>query len=192
MSDMQDSPHPVETGHPPALCRRAVTLALLLGAAGAWGAPPEGKGGPPKEHGGKVGGRPEKAERRGEVGERGNKGTKAVDSRHDRPHEARAPSGGSRGAETLVTAGISVGDARRIAIDVGIRPGTYDPLPPGIRKNLARGKPLPPGIAKKVAPPAMVAHLPVHPGYEWRIVGSDLVLVAVATLIIADVLFDVF
>ncbi|OZI46119.1 hypothetical protein CEK29_04275 [Bordetella genomosp. 5] len=65
-------------------------------------------------------------------------------------------------------------------------------LPPGIQKNLARGKPLPPGIAKKMVPGGMLAHLPVYPGYEWRIAGSDLILVAIAGGIIADVLFDVF
>jgi hypothetical protein len=38
----------------------------------------------------------------------------------------------------------------------------------------------------------MLAHLPRYPGYEWRVYGSDLVLVAVATAVIADVLLDVF
>lgn len=64
--------------------------------------------------------------------------------------------------------------------------------PPGIRKNLARGKPLPPGIAKKMVPGPMLARLPAYPGYEWRIAGSDLVLVAIATAVVADVLLNVF
>jgi Ni/Co efflux regulator RcnB len=38
----------------------------------------------------------------------------------------------------------------------------------------------------------MLARLPRYDGYEWRIYGSDLVLVATATAVIADVLFDVF
>jgi len=37
-----------------------------------------------------------------------------------------------------------------------------------------------------------LAALPQHQGYEWQICGQDLVLVAVATAVIADVLFDVF
>ncbi len=98
--------------------------------------------------------------------------------------------GGDDGAAVLVTAGITVLQARDIAM--GQHLTGYKPLPPGIRKNLARGKPLPPGIAKKMAPSGMLYHLPVHPGYEWRIMGRDLVLVAIATAVIADILSDVF
>jgi hypothetical protein len=85
---------------------------------------------------------------------------------------------------------ISFDQARRIAMDAGAH--GYKPLPPGIRKNLARGKPLPPGIAKKYAPAPMIARLPAHPGHEWRVVGTDLVLVAIATAVVVDILIDVF
>lgn len=64
-------------------------------------------------------------------------------------------------------------------------------LPPGIRRNLARGKPLPPGIAKKVAPPALVSKLSLPAGYEIIEVGLDVFLVETATAIIHDVLMDV-
>lgn len=95
---------------------------------------------------------------------------------------------GSSGA--TVSLGITFDQARRIAVDVGA--SGYKPLPPGIRKNLARGKALPPGIAKNYAPSAMTSRLPVHAGHEWRVVGTDLVLVAIATAIVVDVLSDVF
>lgn len=95
-------------------------------------------------------------------------------------------------AAALVTAGITAALAHRYALDAGLRTGTYKPLPPGIRKNLARGKPLPPGIAKKAPPSAMLGRLPRHPGYEWQMAGTDLVLVQVGTAIVADVLKDVF
>ena len=85
---------------------------------------------------------------------------------------------------------ITFEQARRYAVDHGAQ--GYQPLPPGIRKNLARGKPLPPGIAKKYAPAPMVSRLPVHPGHEWRVVGTDLVLVAIATAVVVDILIDVF
>ena len=62
------------------------------------------------------------------------------------------------------------------------------PLPPGIQKNLARGKPLPPGIAKRYLPGDLLAQLPPRPGYEWRIVGADVLLIAAATQIIVGVL----
>lgn len=90
----------------------------------------------------------------------------------------------------LVAAGITAIAARDIAINTGI--SGYKPLPPGIAKNLARGKPLPPGIAKQYVPGPMLARLPQHPGYEWRVVGADLVLVGIQTAIVADVLMGVF
>lgn len=91
---------------------------------------------------------------------------------------------------TLSTAGITVSTARSYAVQAGAT--GYGSLPPGIRKNLARGKPLPPGIAKKMVPGPMLARLPVHPGYEWRVAGNDLILVAIATAVVADVLAGVF
>lgn len=99
----------------------------------------------------------------------------------------KSAQGGDAG---LVSISLSSGDARRIAIRHNVT--GYQHLPPGIRKNLARGKPIPPGIAKKAVPSAVLAELPAYEGYEWRIYGSDLVLVTIATAVIADVLLDVF
>ncbi|WP_447789355.1 MULTISPECIES: anti-virulence regulator CigR family protein [Pseudomonas] len=64
-------------------------------------------------------------------------------------------------------------------------------LPPGIQKNLARGKPLPPGIAKKLDG-RLLGRLPHYDGYEWRQAGTDLILVAIATGIIYEVLNGAF
>ncbi|KPJ81211.1 MAG: hypothetical protein AMS19_08560 [Gemmatimonas sp. SG8_23] len=69
--------------------------------------------------------------------------------------------------------------------------GTAQPLPPGIRKRLERGKPLPPGIAKKMVPQDLHAMLRVPPGYEIVEVGLDVLLVEVATAVVHDVLMDV-
>ena len=66
------------------------------------------------------------------------------------------------------------------------------PLPPGIRKNMARGKPMPPGIAKTRLPDPFIGALPRHPGYEWQQAGADLVLVASGSLVISDILEGVF
>jgi Ni/Co efflux regulator RcnB len=93
-------------------------------------------------------------------------------------------------AHMTASAGISLTDARAIAQRYQMIGQTA--LPPGIRKNLAKGKPLPPGIAKKSAPAAMIAELPQHQGYEWQVVGTDLILISIATAVIADVLVDVF
>lgn len=64
-------------------------------------------------------------------------------------------------------------------------------LPPGIAKNLARGKPLPPGIAKRGVPNALSGQLKIPSGYELQTVGTDVVLIQAGTQIIADVLKDV-
>jgi len=65
-------------------------------------------------------------------------------------------------------------------------------LPPGIAKNLQRGKSLPPGIAKRALPSALVSSLPpVRHGYERIIVDGKILLVEVATQVVHDILTDV-
>ena len=71
---------------------------------------------------------------------------------------------------------IGIDAARRLAVD----------------NSLVGQKPLPPGIAKRSLPAPFLNELPRYPGHEWHMAGSDLVLVAVASGIIADVLLDVF
>jgi Nickel/cobalt transporter regulator len=64
------------------------------------------------------------------------------------------------------------------------------PLPPGIAKKVARGGALPPGIAKRYLPNDLIVQLPPRPGYEWVVVGTDVLLVAAATGLIVDILID--
>ena len=65
-------------------------------------------------------------------------------------------------------------------------------LPPGIAKNLKRGKPLPPGIAKRTLPYDLQRQLPSPPnGYERIIVGGKLLLVELGTQIVHDILMDI-
>lgn len=65
-------------------------------------------------------------------------------------------------------------------------------LPPGIAKNLDRGKPLPPGIAKQHLPDGLLRLLPAVPrGHERVIVDGKILLVEVATQVIRDVLTDI-
>jgi hypothetical protein len=65
-------------------------------------------------------------------------------------------------------------------------------LPPGIAKNLQRGKPLPPGIAKQTLPSGLIDLLPPPPrGYERVILSGKVLLVEVMTQVIYDVLEDV-
>ena len=65
-------------------------------------------------------------------------------------------------------------------------------LPPGIAKNLERGKPLPPGIAKQVLPTGLIGLLPPPPqGFERIELAGKILLVEIATQVIHDVLEDV-
>ncbi len=70
--------------------------------------------------------------------------------------------------------------------------GHQKSLPPGIRKNLARGKPLPPGIAKQTLPYELRQALPpVRDGHERIIVDGKILLVEIATQVVRDILTDV-
>ena len=65
------------------------------------------------------------------------------------------------------------------------------PLPPGIAKNVARGKPLPPGIAKRALPGGLLAIGPkVDRDVSFAIVGD--VVVATRSGVVIDVLAGVF
>lgn len=64
-------------------------------------------------------------------------------------------------------------------------------LPPGIARNLGRGKPLPPGIAKQQLPAELSQSLPPVPnGYERAVIDGKILLIETATQIIADILTD--
>ena len=57
------------------------------------------------------------------------------------------------------------------------RAGKPADLPPGIAKNLERGKALPPGIQRSRVPDDLAARLPKRQGEEWAMVGNRLVSV---------------
>lgn len=155
---------------------RLCLMLLALGAAQVGATPGQGQGQDKAQH---------------KTAKHAEKAQKAADKEHKFQQSKPSLQQSQGGLQlTLSSAGISVIDARQLVRQYQVSGGRQ--LPPGIRKQLARGKPLPPGIAKKVSQPELLAHLPRHEGYEWQICGSDLVLVAVATAVIADVLFDVF
>lgn len=201
--------------------RRTVLIAsLIAGSAlvfGAHAAPPEGKGqgsnagGPDKGGNGKSNkdnsnkgnsnkGNSNKGNSDVQGSGKGDQSASAGRSGYDSSgrnyeyfddrRDARGRPRGSDAGAGLVYAGITAALAHGYAVDYGL--AGYSSLPPGIRKNLARGKPLPPGIAKKAVPGPLLARLPRYPGYEWRVAGSDLILIAVASAVVADILYDVF
>lgn len=118
----------------------------------------------------------------------GNSGNHGNNGNHG--NKGNKDKGGYRNDDNLVSVSLSRDRARSLAHNYGLT--GYSSLPPGIAKNLARGKPLPPGIAKKGVPYSMLRELPQYPGYEWRIAGDDLVLVALSTAIVASVINGVF
>ncbi|WP_448090477.1 anti-virulence regulator CigR family protein [Pseudomonas azerbaijanoccidentalis] len=143
------------------------SVALVCGSMTAMADPGNGKG----QGNGK--GNSQNVQDHGNQGGQGNKGKKSGGSDWDN--------------------GPSINRSSVIGIVDGYRdywsPGPA--LPPGIQKNLARGKPLPPGIAKKLDG-RLAGRLPHYDGYEWQQVGTDLILVALATGLIYEILDGAF
>jgi hypothetical protein len=107
--------------------------------------------------------------------------------------QAQGKSGKGKTAEVKaqVVAGFSISE-RQIIVEF-FREHHYEAqaLPPGIAKNLARGKPLPPGIAKKQIPAKLHARLPSRSGVEITIFGDRIVLLEASGLVV-DVLTGIF
>lgn len=107
-------------------------------------------------------------------------------------HDKHDKHGGGDADVTVDLRGPSI-DIGRVRVILGDNRDLIGPaqsLPPGIRKNLARGKPLPPGIAKRFDN-RLLGKLPHYDGYEWRQVGTDVVLVALASGLIYEILDNV-
>lgn len=126
----------------------------------------------------------------GNKGNQGNQGNKDHKGNSGDKKNVSSDKRKNYGKPDHVDSDISFATARHLAVNYGLT--GYDALPPGIAKNLARGKPLPPGIAKKVVPASMLGELPYYPGYEWRIVGDDLVLIALSTAVVTAIINGVF
>ncbi|MHC4393710.1 MAG: anti-virulence regulator CigR family protein [Planctomycetota bacterium] len=92
--------------------------------------------------------------------------------------------------KAVASAGVTAAVARRFARDKKVKKNKD--VPPDVRKNLKEGKPLPKGLEAREVPAALRNELTVHEGYEWRIAGSDLILVSKDDQVVADVLEDVF
>ncbi|EOI7706956.1 anti-virulence regulator CigR family protein [Providencia vermicola] len=90
----------------------------------------------------------------------------------------------------VLSVNLNVASIRPIAIDYGIT--GYSRLPPKMARQIIVGQPLPAGIGRHHLPRGFVSQLPVYEGYEWRISGRDLLLVAVSTAVVVKVIQDVF
>lgn len=123
----------------------------------------------------------------GGQGNHGNSGSHGDNGNHSANNQHKST---KQRADSDVSVNVSYDRARTLAVNYGLT--GYDSLSPGIAKNVARGKALPPGIAKKTVPASMLGQLPSYPGYEWRIVGDDLVLVALSTAVVTAIINGVF
>jgi len=116
--------------------------------------------------------------------------TVMADQPGNRGNKAKGKPKDNSGINVEFSIGISWGEARALATEMNLTGAK--PIPPGIRKNLARGKAMPPGIAMTRMPETLLSKLPRHDGYEWQWRGSDLVLVAIGTLIVVEILEGIF
>ena len=99
---------------------------------------------------------------------------------HDHPHGQQE--------ETVISVRFGAPEERIIRDYFQQNRVPVESLPPGIAKNLARGKPLPPGIEKKYAPDDLRRRLPDYAGYEVVIVDHDVLLIEAASRVIVDIL----
>lgn len=100
---------------------------------------------------------------------------------------------GASAAELLVSANVIFRDTDRATFHDYFATHKVAPqaLPPGIAKNVARGKPLPPGIAKRALPADLLALGPkVDKDVSFSIVGD--VVVAIKGGAVIDILAGVF
>jgi hypothetical protein len=93
-----------------------------------------------------------------------------------------------RGQQSL---GFSVRERQIVAEFFANHRQEVEALPPGIARNLARGKRLPPGIAKRPIPSGLQAQFPSRGGFEVSIFGDRIVLLEASGLVV-DVLEGIF
>ncbi|UCG86743.1 MAG: hypothetical protein JSW71_23085 [Gemmatimonadota bacterium] len=107
--------------------------------------------------------------------------------------QAQDGRGKDRGDEVRVqqSVGFSVTERQVIVEFFATHRQQAEALPPGVAKNLARGKRLPPGIAKRPIPSELQAQLPTRVGVEVSIFGDRIVLLEASGVVI-DILEGVF
>lgn len=143
-----------------------ISISPLLQAA-----PPDQRGGPDDNRGGQQHGSQNNGNEKGQGKGQGNQ-AKPGNQGHQNNR------GGNRPPEDF-------GQVRQTFQEHRDVIGRGQPLPPGI--HIAKGKPLPPGYGKRLDSRAL-QHLPRYDGYEWRRLGTDVVLIAVGTGIVYAIL----
>jgi Ni/Co efflux regulator RcnB len=148
-----------------------LSIALLLGSGMLQAAPPEDRQHP-----------------------QGHDGGQHVQQSHGQPQDQGRPQGPDQGHQPQMQQQANRGNGRppqdfnqvhQAFRDHRQQIGRGPDLPPNVR--IQQGRPLPHGYGKRLDARALQG-LPRYQGYEWRRVGSDIVLVTVATGIVYTIL----
>lgn len=114
--------------------------------------------------------------------------------------QGKADTGKSGGVSTAALVATVISATERVLIGDyvqkaksshnGLPPGLAkrDRLPPGLQKQIQRNGSLPPGLAKRGLPGDLRGQLPHRRGQDYRVVGSDIVLIETATNVILDIM----
>ena len=83
-------------------------------------------------------------------------------------------------------------DVTKVRVYFAAKPIVWMGVPIDLRRGFAAGKPLPSGMPVNELPHELLAKLPAHRGYKYLRVGGDIVLLAVTTHVVADIMENVF
>ena len=85
--------------------------------------------------------------------------------------------GGARGEAKVTHARASEAEIRIVREYYSDPSRKLKPIPPGIWKNLGRGKKVPPGMSRTRLPGTLVDRMPRREGAEWWIAGDRVLLI---------------
>jgi Ni/Co efflux regulator RcnB len=145
---------------------------LMIGASGLLQAAPPDQRGPDDNRQGQQQGQ-------GGPGDKGNdKGNGRSDNKKSQQQAHQDNRGGNRPPQNFDDVRHTIQEHRDVI-------GRGQPLPPNI--HVVKGRPLPPGYGKRLDERSL-QHLPRYDGYEWRRLGTDVVLIAVGSGIVYAIL----
>ena len=152
---------------------------LMISASGLLqAAPPDQRGGPDDNRQGQQQG-PGPQGKGGHEQDNQGKGQPGRGNDNRPPQQAHQDNrGGNRPPENFDSVRNTIQQHRDVI-------GRGQPLPPNI--HVVKGRPLPPGYGKRLDSRSL-QHLPRYEGYEWRRMGTDVVLIAVGTGIVYAIL----
>ena len=114
-------------------------------------------------------------------GPQNNRGNGSGNSNHGNDQRADNRGNDNRGGRPPS----DFGDVRRTISEHRETIGRGQPLPPGV--HIVKGHPLPRGYGRRLDERSL-QYLPRYDGYEWRRLGPDIVLIAIGSGIVYEIL----